>query len=109
LASNFKEWRHRLGAPVFHLRVIISWGGFSKQQIASVKKHNAKYPNQPMLLVAPWSIPLAVCIYGEVAANRLNADKALPREPPNSGDDVDAELLKVLHMELEEDESGKVV
>jgi hypothetical protein len=64
-------WKDTLKTqPIFHLRVIISWAGFTGEQLALVKQFNRMNPTQPIVLVYPKG--MRNNIYGAQATFQLS-------------------------------------
>jgi len=105
IATEFNCWL-TTNSPLFHLRVIVSWSGYTQPQIAAVQKHNSL----PVLLVAPL-LSNVVGIYGELASSHLKgivsyALKTEQQLPSPDENNVEQDLLDALHMSISTKEEG---
>lgn len=76
-----KEWANLLDrTQVFHVRMILNWGGFTGRDRALASRFTEEHPEQPLFLICP-SRTTGPAIYGKKVYSKLHSKLKQPAKP----------------------------
>lgn len=92
---------------VFHVRIILNWGGFTAQQLALAEKFTEEQFVQPLFLIYP-TATTGSAIYGPAVFERLKQRLELPSRPKRiQANKISDEDLEFMNMDLQPEENWK--